>query len=159
MFPDYLSVYYDHGFSEFHIAHSVILLTACAYQLLHNLSLIKLCSACVKQNTATKTAIDACSLFAKYTFFDLVRQRPSSLIINFDQVIKPFLVWNIYFTYFLLVVDFTFYKSTIKSNRMLLTCHVWVSERIYTISCSKQVQYLKFKWTVTSWKYSRSNIA
>ena len=28
----------------------------------------------------------------------------------------------------------------------------------FRISCSKQVQYLKFKWKVTSWKYSRSNI-
>ena len=25
-------------------------------------------------------------------------------------------------------------------------------------SCSRQVQYLNFKWTVTSWKYSHSNI-
>ena len=25
-------------------------------------------------------------------------------------------------------------------------------------SCSKQAQYLKFKWTKTSWKYNRSNI-
>ena len=29
---------------------------------------------------------------------------------------------------------------------------------IFTTSCSKQAQYLKFKWTVNSWKYSRSNI-
>ena len=28
----------------------------------------------------------------------------------------------------------------------------------FKTSCSKQAQYLKFKWTVTSWKYSRSNI-
>ena len=31
----------------------------------NNSSLIKLCSARVKQNTAVKTAIDACSLLAK----------------------------------------------------------------------------------------------
>ena len=68
------------------------MLTACADQLLYNLSLIKSCLACVKQNTAVKAAIDACSLLGKRTFSDLVRQRPSSLIINFDQVIKPFLV-------------------------------------------------------------------
>ena len=30
------------------------------------------------------------------------------LIINFDQVIKSFLVWNIYFTFFLPVVDSNF---------------------------------------------------
>ena len=51
-----------------------------------------LCSASVKQNTAVKTGIDACSLLAKYTFSDLVQQRPSPLIINFGQIIKPFLV-------------------------------------------------------------------
>ena len=48
------------GMLEFHIAHSEILLTACADQLLYNLSLIKLCSAC-----ATKTTSDACSLLGK----------------------------------------------------------------------------------------------
>ena len=53
------------GFVEFHIAHWEILLTACADQLLHNLSLIKLCLTCVKQNAAVKTGIDACSLLAK----------------------------------------------------------------------------------------------
>ena len=53
------------GLLEFHIAHSEILLTACADQLLYNLSLIKLCSANAKQNAAVKTASDACSLLAK----------------------------------------------------------------------------------------------
>ena len=28
----------------------------------------------------------------------------------------------------------------------------------FRTSCSKQTQYLKFKWTKTSWKYNRSNI-
>ena len=37
------------------IAHSKILLTACTDWLLYNLSLIKFCSACAKQNTAVKT--------------------------------------------------------------------------------------------------------
>ena len=36
---------------------------------------------------------------------DLVVQRLSSLIINFEQVIKPFLVANIYFAFFLTMVD------------------------------------------------------
>ena len=53
------------GFFEFHKAHSKILLAAWADQLLYSLSLIKLCLACVKQNTAVKTAIDACSLLTK----------------------------------------------------------------------------------------------
>ena len=43
---------------------------------------------------------------------DLVRERASSLIINFEQVIEPFLVLNIYFTFFLSVVDCT--KELIK---------------------------------------------
>ena len=34
-------------------------------EVLYNLYLIKLYSACVKQNTAVETAIDACSLLAK----------------------------------------------------------------------------------------------
>ena len=42
-----------------------ILLTARADQLLYNLSLIKLCLAYVKQNTAVKAACDACSLLAE----------------------------------------------------------------------------------------------
>ena len=46
------------GFLECHI-------TACADQLLYNLSFIKLYSACGKQNAEVKTAIDACSLLAK----------------------------------------------------------------------------------------------
>ena len=82
--------------------------------------------ACVQQNTAVKTAIDACSLLAKQTFPDLVGEPARSLIINFEQVIEPFLVLNIYLTFFLSVVDRTFYKSTIKSNCILLLCHVRV---------------------------------
>ena len=97
------------------ISHST-LFTACADQLLYSLNLIKRCWACVKQNTAVKTAIDVCSLLAKYTFSDLVGEPSSSLIINFEQVIETFLVLNIYFTFFLSVVDCNFYKSTIKSN-------------------------------------------
>ena len=44
------------------------------------------------QNTVVKTSIDACSLLPKYALSDLVGQRPSFLIINFEQVIKPFSV-------------------------------------------------------------------
>ena len=68
---------------------------------------------CLKQNTAVKTAIDVCSLSARLTFSDLVGKLASSLIINFEQVIKPFLVWNIYFTFFSSVVEYIFYKSNI----------------------------------------------
>ena len=45
----------------------------------------------VKQNTAVKIADDAFSMSAKQALFDLVGQRPSSLIFNLEQVIKPFL--------------------------------------------------------------------
>ena len=79
------------GFLEFYIALSEILLTACADQLIYNLSLIKLCSECAKQNAAVN-ASHACSLLAKWALSDLVEQRLSSLIINFKQVIKSFLV-------------------------------------------------------------------
>ena len=46
-------------------AHAETLLRACADQLLYNLSLIRLCSECVKQNKAVKTASNACSFLAK----------------------------------------------------------------------------------------------
>ena len=45
-----------------------------------------------KTKQAVKTAVDARSLLAKQTFSDLVGQHPSSLIINFEQVTKPFFV-------------------------------------------------------------------
>ena len=48
------------GLLEFHIAHSEILITACADQLLYNLSLIKLCLVGAIKNTS-----DACSSLAK----------------------------------------------------------------------------------------------
>ena len=140
----------------------------------------------------------------------------------FEQVLAPFLVLNIYFTFFLSVVDCTFYKSAIKGNCILLSFHLrvrsfrqelfckkavlrnfakftgkclcqtlsfkkdtlvgvfscecceisfltdhlrWLllafqsESTIYSFrtSCSKQAQYLKFKWTKTSWKYNRLN--
>ena len=50
---------------EFNIAHTEVLLTAVADQLLYNLSLIKLCLVFLKQKTAVKTEIDACSLLPK----------------------------------------------------------------------------------------------
>ena len=88
-------------------------------------TMYKLCSACVKQN---RTAINDCSLLAKQTFSDLVGKRASSLFINFEQVIKPFLVS---------VVDWTFYKSTIKCNWILLLCHVRVRSSHRSCSVKK----------------------
>ena len=149
---------------------------------------------------------------------DLVGERESSLIINSEQVIKPFLVLNIYFTYSYqwLIARVLFYKSIIKSNCILFLSHVLVKAFLeilqnsrenacarvsflkkrfchrcfpmnlakflrisfltehmrwlllafhsestlysFRTCCSKQAQYLKFKWTRTSWKYNRSNI-
>ena len=53
------------GLLEFHVALPEILLTTCVDQLLVNLNLIKLLSACAKQNTAVKSANDTCSLSGK----------------------------------------------------------------------------------------------
>ena len=80
------------GLLEFQKALSEIFLAACADQLLYNLSLIKLSSKCAEQNAAVKTASDACSLLAKQALSDLVGQRLNSLIINFEQFVKSFLV-------------------------------------------------------------------
>ena len=63
----------------------------------------------------------------------------SSLNINFEQVIKPFLVLNIYFTFFLSVADSTFYKSVINSNCTLLLCHVRVRSSSQEVFCKKGV--------------------
>ena len=102
------------------------------------LSLIKWCLACVKQNTVVKTALNAYLLLAKSTFSDLVGEPGSS--VNFGQVIEPFLVLNIYFTFFLSVVYSTFYKSTIKSNCiLLLLCHVRVRSSRQELFCKKGV--------------------
>ena len=106
-------------FSEFHIARSEILLAACTDQLLYNLSLIKLCLACVKQNTAANAASDSCSFLAKDALSDLVRQCPSSLIINFEQVVKTSFSLKYLFHFFVPVVDWNLYKSAVKSKYVL----------------------------------------
>ena len=56
-----------------------------------------------------------------------------------EQVKEPFLVLNIYFTFFLSVVDCTFSKSTIKSNCILLLCHVRVRSSHQELFCKKGV--------------------
>ena len=61
-----------------------------AFQIGIFVPLTKLCLACVKQKS---TKVCKQNLFiAKYTLSDLVGQRPSLLIINFEQVMKAFLV-------------------------------------------------------------------
>ena len=51
-------------FFEFDIALSKTMLTTCDDQLLYKLSLIKLCSACAKQNAVVKKANNACLMLA-----------------------------------------------------------------------------------------------
>ena len=52
------------------------------------------------------------------------------------------------------------FKNTFLTEHLrwlLLTFYSESTLRSFRTSCSKQEQYLKFKLTVTSWKYSRSN--
>ena len=63
----------------------------------------------------------------------------SSLMINFKQVLETFLVLNIYFTFFLSVIDCTFYKSAINSNSILLLCHIRVTSSRQELFCKKGV--------------------
>ena len=103
---------------------------------------------------AVKSASDTCLLLAKYTLSDLVGQRPSLLIINFEQVIKAFLIWIIYFTFFLPLVDCTFTKA-------LLRVAVFYYHVTYTFQSESTVTeriYSIVGWAVTSWKYSCSKI-
>ena len=69
----------------------------------------------------------------------IVGEPVSLLIINFEQVIEPFLVLNIYFIFSLSVVDYTFYKSTIKSNCILLLCHVRAISSRQELFCKKGI--------------------
>ena len=78
-----------------------------------------------------------------------IRKRASSLIIHFKQVVS-FLVWNIYFTFFLSVVDWTFYKS----NCILLLCHVRVRSSRQEVFCKKRVLRNFAKFTVKRLRHS-----
>ena len=89
---------------KYHIANSEIFLTACTDQLLYNLSLITFGMYNKKHKwwLFNISKIDIA--------YNLAGKPPSSLIINFEQVTKSFLVSNIYFIYFCLIA--LFYKST-----------------------------------------------
>ena len=98
---------------------------------------MKLSSAFIEKNTTVETAIDACSLLAKWKLFNL-RQHPSRSInpLTLKKVIKPFNKFQLlisFFSYQLLIALFA---------RVLLIVTV-----CFRTSCSKQAQYLKFKWT------------
>ena len=80
---------------------------------------------------------------------------------------RNFLGLKYSFHFFLISGWLHLFTRALKSNCTLLSCHVSISEWIYTLymsecqgtRCSKQAWYLKFKWIVTSWKYGRLNIA
>ena len=59
--------------------------------------------ACAKQNEAVKTANDACSLCANLYITQSSRTTPEFIDFNFKEVIKSFLVWNVYITLFFAV--------------------------------------------------------
>ena len=64
----------------------------CVDQFLYNSNLIKLSSACAKQNAAVKTASDYdCTVLSIYTLPDLVSQWGRSFIISLEQIMKSFL--------------------------------------------------------------------
>ena len=114
------------------------LFTARADQLLYSLSLIKWFLACVKQNTAVKTAIDAISLLAKYTFSDLVGEPASPLMINFEQVIEPFLVLNIFFHFFSYQ-----WLITLFTRVTVCYCYVTYASKVVVKSCSVKKSFLE----------------
>ena len=93
----------------------------------------------------------------------ICRTTPSSLVINFEQVIKPFLfkIFISVFSYQWLIAFFTreLVRVTVYHHNVRYAFQSEPALYSFRTSCSKQAQYLKFKWTVTSWKYSRSNIA
>ena len=82
-----------------------------------------------------------------------IRKRANSLIINFKQVVS-FLVWNIYFTFFLSVVDWTFCKSNCK----LLSCHVRKRSSRQEVFCKKGVLRNFGKFTGKHLCFSQRNL-
>ena len=74
------------------------------WAVINNLNLIKLAAA--------RTASDSCSMFTVYTLSDLIWEYPSLFINDFEQAMKSFLVWNIYFIFLKQWLIAIFYKST-----------------------------------------------
>ena len=64
----------------------------------YNLNLIRLCSAYAKQNAGVKSTSDACLMLAIQILFDLVWQRSSLFIINFEQAEFFFSLKYFFFT-------------------------------------------------------------
>ena len=144
------------GLLEFHIAHSELLLPACADQLLFNLSLINYISAYAKQNPTLKSTSNACFLFIVRKIDVIWSSRTTPEFINYQlwTSYKTFLSCKYLFRFFL-NNGWHIFTRVLNQNCMFLLCHVRDSEWIHYL---RQAQYLKFKWRITSWKYSRSNI-
>ena len=111
------------GLLEFYIALSKILLTACADQLIYNLSLTKLCSACVVCSSKPNRWL---FIISKIDIIWSIRTMPE--FINFQ-------LWTTYKIFLSLKYLFRFFLTS------------W------------WLHFLLEYWRVTSWKYSRSNIA
>ena len=89
----------------------------------------------------------------KIDISDLVGKRLSSIIINFEQVMKPFLVWDIYFTFFyqwsfalftrvLLRITVHYYYVTYTSEAVVRRCSVKkvfieISQKSQENTCSR----------------------
>ena len=58
--------------------------------------------------------------------FGICKTKHNSKDCNQCLFVASKIVWNIYFTFFLSVIDCTFYKGTIKSNCIILLCYVCV---------------------------------
>ena len=112
------------------------LFTACADQLLYRLSLIKWCSTCVKQNTA-KDCNRCLFIVCKIDIIWSSRNTRGFINHKFKQGLI-FWAWNIYFTFFLSVVNCTFYKSNIKSACILLLCQVRVRSSPQEVFCKNR---------------------
>ena len=59
---------------------------------------------------------------SKIDFSDLIGEGASSLIINFGQVIKPFLVWNIYF-----IVSYQWFIAPLTRVLLRVTIYYYVT--------------------------------
>ena len=97
---------------EFHKSLSEMLLTACADQLLHNLSLIKLYLACAKQNKWWLFIV------SKIDIIWYSRTTPKFINYQLWKRYKMFISLKYLCHIFLPVVDCTFFTRVLKSNAM-----------------------------------------
>ena len=113
---------------------------------------------CIKQNTAVKTAIDACSFLAKQTFFDLVGEPASSLTLTLNKLqnLSQFSIFILLFPYQWLITLFTrvllrvtvyYYYVAHASEAVVRSCSVKkafleISQNLQENACAR-VSFLK----------------